>query len=38
MRDAKKLCGGEVTVKNMVAEFRVIYKRRPAMMEELSGL
>lgn len=32
---AKKLNGGQEAVKRLVAEFRVKYKRRPAMMEVL---
>jgi SWIM zinc finger protein len=30
-----KLKGGQTAVKNIVAEFRIKYKRRPAMMEVL---
>ena len=38
LREAKKLTGGETTVTQIVKEFRDIYKRRPAMMEELNAL
>lgn len=38
LNEAKKMNGGEAVVKNIVTEFRIIYKRRPAMMDELSGL
>lgn len=31
----QKLKGGDTTVLQLVSEFRVMYKRRPAMMEEL---
>lgn len=31
----QKLDGGKAAVKQLVEEFRTIYKRRPAMMEEL---
>ena len=33
---AKKLNGGQEAVKRLVAEFRIKYKRRPAMMEVLA--
>ena len=33
---AKKLNGGQAAVKRLVAEFRIKYKRRPAMMEVLA--
>ena len=33
---AKKLNGGQAAVKTLVAEFRIKYKRRPAMMEVLA--
>jgi len=32
---AKKLNGGQEAVERLVAEFRIKYKRRPAMMEIL---
>lgn len=38
LQEAKKLSGGEEVVNRIVAEFRVVYKRRPAMMEELREL
>jgi hypothetical protein len=31
----RKLNGGKDVVKQLVEEFRVLYKRRPAMMQEL---
>lgn len=31
----RKLNGGQAVVKSLVAEFRIKYKRRPAMMEVL---
>lgn len=37
LREAKRLTGGETAVAKIVKEFRDIYKRRPAMMEELRG-
>lgn len=33
----QKLKGGDEAVKQLVAEFRMVYKRRPAMMSELSA-
>ena len=38
LHEAKKLVGGKLVVKSIVEEFRVLYKRRSAMMEELHGL
>ena len=38
LREAKRLAGGETAVAKIVDEFRNIYKRRPAMMEELNDL
>lgn len=35
LRGMRKLNGGKDAVKQLVDEFRVLYKRRPAMMEEL---
>ncbi|EDV04865.1 hypothetical protein BACINT_04006 [Bacteroides intestinalis DSM 17393] len=35
LRGMRKLNGGKEAVKQLVDEFRVLYKRRPAMMEEL---
>lgn len=35
LRAMRKLNGGKDTVKQLVEEFRVLYKRRPAMMQEL---
>ncbi len=35
LRSMRKLNGGKDAVKQLVEEFRVLYKRRPAMMQEL---
>ena len=35
LRGMRKLNGGKEAVKQLVEEFRVLYKRRPAMMQEL---
>ncbi len=35
LRGMRKLNGGKEVVKQLVEEFRVLYKRRPAMMQEL---
>lgn len=35
LRGMRKLDGGKEVVKQLVEEFRVLYKRRPAMMQEL---
>ena len=35
LRGMRKLNGGKDVVKQLVEEFRVLYKRRPAMMQEL---
>ena len=35
LRAMRKLNGGKDAVKQLVEEFRVLYKRRPAMMQEL---
>ncbi len=36
LKSVKKLKGGSALVKKLVSQFRETYKRRPAMMEELS--
>lgn len=38
LHEAKKITGGDLVVNRIVEEFRTMYKRRPAMMEELRGL
>ena len=35
LRGMRKLNGGKEAVKQLVEEFRILYKRRPAMMQEL---
>ena len=35
LRGMRKLNGGKEAVKQLVEEFRVLYKRRPALMQEL---
>ncbi|MDO4168864.1 MAG: SWIM zinc finger family protein [Lachnospiraceae bacterium] len=38
LRRMKKIKGGTKVVERMVSEWRILYKRRPAMMDELSKL